>query len=127
MILTGKVNLPDGAKVDIILRDSDWKERAKQDYGWRLDNQTIFQDSAAVMNGKFECDIDLTDGPRFYPLKGKTFELVGDMNPRLQPIEVQDRIGWNGEGLDDKKYLDTSVPRLRKIHKQITLPVSEIE
>jgi tetratricopeptide (TPR) repeat protein len=126
LILNGKIDLPDGTRVDVYLRDVDWKERAKKDFAWRLDNQTLFQDSAAVYQGKFQMDIDLTDGEKFYPLKSNQYELVLEVNPRLEPAETQDKIGWNGEGFANQKYLDTSVPGLRKLHKRIILPLSEI-
>lgn len=126
MTLQGTINAPDYTKLDVILRDIDWQDRAKRDFVWRLDNQTIFQDQVSVTAGKFKTDIDLTDGARFYPLKSDRYELLVVLNPRNQPAESQDRVGWSGEGLDDKRFLDTSVPGLRKIQARLIVPIGKI-
>jgi len=38
-----------------------------------------------------------------YPLKADQYELVVAFNPRLQAAFIQDRYGWNGEGITGSK------------------------
>lgn len=126
LLVSGVANVPDNTKVDVLLRDADWQERAKRSFTWRIDNQTIFLDSAMVRSGKFQAKVDVTDDS-FYPMKDSQYELSAEINPRLEPEESQDKLGWSGEGLNDSHYLDTSTPGLRKARKVVMLPLSAIK
>jgi hypothetical protein len=62
-----------------------------------------------------------------YGFKGDSFELILSVNPRTAPDFVQDRIGWNGEGWNDKQFLDDkTVPGLRLIRVRIPLTKDDI-
>jgi hypothetical protein len=62
-----------------------------------------------------------------YPFKKDKYVATFTFNPRTAPSKVQDVVGWSGEGIsNDTKYLDTSVPGLKKIRKVVELDRSEI-
>jgi hypothetical protein len=48
-------------------------------------------------------------------------------NPRSAPPHIQDRIGWNGEGMADKQYLNTEArPGTRILLAQFNLKKQDI-
>lgn len=77
--------------------------------------------------GSFKREIDMTKDPKMYGFAKDKYELTIVFNPRNAPDFVQDRIGWSGEGLTDKNYLDTSVPGLRRLRVLIPLTKADIE
>ena len=61
--------------------------------------------------GKFSRKIDMSINGAMYGFKKEKYDLVLWFNPRTAPDFVQDRLGSNGEGLTDKKYLvETNEP-----------------
>jgi hypothetical protein len=77
--------------------------------------------------GSFRRDIDMSKDPKMYGFKNDSFELILSVNPRTAPDFVQDRIGWNGEGWNDRKYLDDkTVPGLRMIRVRVPLTKDDI-
>jgi hypothetical protein len=61
--------------------------------------------------GKFKREIDMSKDPKMYGFAKDKYEMILWFNPRTAPDFVQDRIGWNGEGLTDNKYLvETNEP-----------------
>jgi len=121
--ISGKANLPDGCRIDTTLMDDDYKEPNPKTFDWQVDPDVtaLVQIGLAgiyVADGKFQQTFDLTKDTKQYPLKKDKYVLTLTFNPRTAPDDAQDLIGWSGEGLKDKKYLDTSVPgvcRLRKV------------
>jgi hypothetical protein len=103
-----------------------------ESFNWKIDtSQTVAWDSIYVGGGSFSERIDLGD-PRdaeMYPFRAKTYKLtiwVTSEQPGV-PDYVQDRIGWRGEALTDKNYLDTtSHPGFRMIKKVFYLKRSDI-
>jgi hypothetical protein len=79
-----------------------------------------------VNKGKFDRKYDLSKDVKQYPFKKDSYTLALVFNPRGAPIRVQDSVGWNGEGITDKKYLDTSVPGLCMIKQVMPLTRKEI-
>lgn len=62
-------------------------------------------------SGKFSRKIDMSLNGNMYGFKKEKYELILWFNPRTAPDFIQDRFGWNGEGLTDKKYLvETTEP-----------------
>ena len=60
----------------------------------------------------------MSKDPHMYAFTRKKYRLTVTMDPRSAPDFIQDRIGWHGEGLTDKKYLDTkTAPGVRLIRK----------
>lgn len=76
--------------------------------------------------GKFGREIDMTKDPKMYSFAKDRYELILWFNPRTAPEFVQDRVGWSGEGMTDKRYLDTSKPGLRMIRRVIVLSRDDI-
>ncbi|MGC4046568.1 MAG: tetratricopeptide repeat protein [Armatimonas sp.] len=79
--------------------------------------------------GKYSRKIDMGQDQQMYGFVKDKFELIIWFNPRTAPDFIQDRIGWNGEGLADKKYLvETTEPYPWIEHKGIdTKPVRMIQ
>jgi hypothetical protein len=79
-----------------------------------------------VKNGKFSYDLRLNDDPadmgrpadRIFPLKSDEYELAVIFDPRMQSNETQDRFGWNGEGLNDSRYLKVDPGRTGRVMGQ---------
>ncbi len=77
--------------------------------------------------GTFRREIDMSKDPKMYGFKGDKFELILSVNPRTAPDFVQDRIGWNGEGWNDKNFLDDkTIPGVRMIRVRIPLSKDDI-
>lgn len=80
-----------------------------------------------VLPGKFRREIDMSKDPQMYSFAKDKFDLILSFNPRTAPDFVQDRIGLSGEGLTDKKYIDTTFqPGNRMIRVIIPLTREQI-
>ena len=109
-----------GARVDIVLTDLDYKLGLLKEFSWEVNkNVTIAVDQIRIKGGKFEIEIDMSKDPGIYSFKSKKYRLTATIDPRTTPDYIQDRIGWHGEGIHDKKYLDTKTePGVRLIRKE---------
>jgi tetratricopeptide (TPR) repeat protein len=109
-----------GARVDITLTDLNYTPQSLKEFSWEVPkNVTILVDSVRVRGGKFQLEIDMSRDPQIYAFAGKKYRLTLTIDPREAPDFVQDRIGWHGEGITDKRYLDTkTVPGVRIIRKE---------
>ncbi|MDQ2800534.1 MAG: hypothetical protein M3Y13_12960, partial [Armatimonadota bacterium] len=146
----------DGCRVEVRLEDAGYKMPVLQSYtlNTQLDpNTTIMQDAISVrheptepngpayIGGKKGKIIDMSkDHPEIYSFKAPRSQFTfwfPPNNPNDCPLNVQDRIGWMGEGMTDKPdVLDTSgnvpgdtsvpVPHLRMLKKTITLTRADI-
>lgn len=130
-MVSGKANLPDYSRIEVTLFDEDYKELKPKEFSWAVDpNVTALVEiglhGIVVENGKFECKYDLSKDVKQYPFKKNRYVLTFRFNPQIAAHFVQDVTGWNGEGITDKKYLDTSVPGLRMIRKVIRLERKDI-
>jgi hypothetical protein len=89
-----------------------------------------------LIPGSFSRKIDMTQDPQMYGFVKEKYELILWFNPRTAPDFIQDRLGWNGEGLTDKKYLvetkepypwiehkDTALKPVRMI--RVTIPLTK--
>jgi tetratricopeptide (TPR) repeat protein len=78
--------------------------------------------------GKFgPREIDMSKDPTMYSFSRDKYDLIVSINPRVAPDFIQDRIGDNGEGLTDKRYLDTTTkPGVRMIRLVIPLTKEDI-
>ena len=119
--LKGQFNIADGARVTIRLHDYDWREKQLKEFTFDIDqSQTIMQDQHSVRDGRWGRRIDMSKDPKMYSFTRPSYYLIFEFNPRQTSPFIQDKIGWSGEGMTDKKYLwvDRSVnPPVRIIRK----------
>jgi hypothetical protein len=144
LLVEGNINVLDLSRVLVTIRDKNWQQWEGKDIDTRLANETLEWDSVQVKGGHFRRELKLNADPadmgrdpaEIYPLKSDEYELSVEFNPRLQAVFIQDRYGWNGEGLTDKNYLKTDMERagviegkkvpLRYVEKIVTLKKSDI-
>ena len=130
--ISGTLNMPDASRIDVRLYDDDYKEVNLTHFSWDVDpNSTAIFDLGMhgiwVENGKFTRIYDVTKDTKQYPFKKDKYTLVLTFNSRTAPDFVQDSIGWSGEGLTDKHYLDTKTnPGVRMVRKVIHLERKDI-
>jgi len=139
----------DGCRVEIRLEDEGYVVPVINDYTLNSTvdpNVTIMQDAASVRGGKIGGDegrkIDMSQDKEMYSFKAPRYTVkiwFAPNNPNDAPIQVQDRIGWLGEGLDphQKNFLLTDgksllpgdvspIPGLRILEKTFTLTRGDI-
>jgi hypothetical protein len=59
-----------------------------------------------------------------YPFSGDKYVLELYYNARSAPPHIQDKFGWNGEGMTDKNWLNTEIrPGQRVVYA--TLPITK--
>jgi tetratricopeptide (TPR) repeat protein len=76
---------------------------------------------------KFGREIDMSKDPKMYNFAAEKYDLILSFSPRNAPDFVKDRYGWNGEGLTDKRYLDTTFkPGVRMLRVVIPLTKEDI-
>jgi len=129
--ISGYTNLPDGARIDVTLADKGYKEPVLKEFTWEVDPRvTLLYDiglhGMLVQNGRFERQFDLSRDPKQYPLVSPEYELALTFTPLGAPDEVLDVVGWRGEAMRAKKYLDTSIEGVRRIRKVIILKREDI-
>lgn len=127
----------DGSRVYWMLADADYKMTSLEEFDWKIDeSQTIAWDSVYIGGGSFSQIIDFSKDPEFYPFAKKKYKLIIWIKPQQSgvPDYVQDRIGWKGEALTDRKYLVTTpqpdirmtTPGFKLLKKEIILDRSDI-
>lgn len=141
----GTIDALDLSRVRVQFQDKDYEERIKRGFDFKMDNCSLEWDDLPVNKNHFKRTIDLDKDPadmerapsEIYPLKADQYELSVTYNPRLQAAFIQDRYGWNGEGLTAKpgelviddtragKMNGKSYP-LRLVRKVITLTREDV-
>ncbi len=138
----------DGCRVEIRLQDEGYVPPTITNYGLNTSvdrSVTIMQDAVSVRGGKIGGDqgrkIDMSKDPDIYSFTAPRYTVTAwflPNNPNDCPIQVQDRIGWKGEGLgpqpglmvsDGKTPLPgdvTAIPGLRYLVKTWTLSRADI-
>jgi tetratricopeptide (TPR) repeat protein len=53
--------------------------------------------------GEYSRQFDMSKDPTMYSFSKDKYELILSLNPRIFPDNIQDRFGYSGEGLTDKK------------------------
>jgi len=102
----------DGCRVKWMLTDYDYKMPELETFDWKIDTtRTVIWDSLYVSGGTFSDKLDFSKkvDREFFPFKSDKYKLTVWYVPQDPdaPDYVQDRIGWKGEALTDKRYLDT--------------------
>ena len=110
----------DGARIGFRLEDEGYQQPQTLPFVLNVKlpkNVTIMQDSAAVSKGAFSRRVNMDEDSRgdnpMYPFKSKTgrYKVTFWFDPRDPascPPNLADRIGWMGEGITDKNFLDLS-------------------
>lgn len=122
---------PVGTRVRFILKDKDYPGGEPAGMKWDskttvdLDppsNVTFCQDQLFVRNQVFDREIDMSHDPTMYPCLSDNYVLEFYYNPRSAPPHIQDRFGYNGEGLTDKNFLNTEIrPGQRVVYTTLGL------
>lgn len=141
----GTIDALDLSRVRVVFQDKDYDERIKRGFDFKMENCSLEWDDIPVNKNRFKRTIDLDRDPadmgrapaEIYPLRADQFELSVTYNPRLQAAFIQDRYGWNGEGLTAKpgelviddtragKMNGKSYP-LRLVRKVVTLTREDV-
>jgi hypothetical protein len=141
----GTIDALDLSRVRMLFQDKDYDERIKRGFDFKMENCSLEWDDVPVNKNRFKRTIDLDRDPadmgrapaEIYPLRADQFELSVTYNPRLQAAFIQDRYGWNGEGLTAKpgelviddsrtgKMNGKSYP-LRLVRKVVTLSREDV-
>ncbi len=138
----------DGCRVEIRLQDEGYKLPVLGAYTLSSSvnpTVTIMQDAISVRGGKIGGDqghkIDMSKDLEMYRFQAPRYTVTAYFmpnNPNDAPIQVQDRIGWKGEGLGPQANLVVSdgktplpgdaspVPGLRYLVKTFTLTRDDI-
>ncbi len=129
--ISGHMNITDGARVEMSLVDADYKEPTLTKFSWEVDPRTtIIYDGGvngiSVENGRFDRIYDVSRDLKMHPLAKEDYILTISFNARNSTQDIKDMTGWSGEGITDKRYLDTSTPGLRVIKKVIKLKRADI-
>lgn len=101
---TGTFNSADGARVDVLVEDWDYKPHINKDSttAFAVDpHQTILMDSISVRKDTFDREMDMSKDPKMYNFSHEYYRIVMSFDPRTTAPFVQDRFGWNGEGITD--------------------------
>ncbi len=110
--------LPVGTRIRIILRDKDFPHAVPGGMQWDLEDSinldpprdtTFMQDELFVRNRRFNKKVDMSRDPTMYPFTKKDYVLEFYYSARVAPPHIQDKFGWNGEGMTDANFLNTSV------------------
>jgi tetratricopeptide (TPR) repeat protein len=77
---------------------------------------------------EFKREIDMSKDPKMYGFAKDKYELILWINPRCAPDFFKDRVGFNGEGLADKRFLDDgkTLPGAKMIRVVIPLNKQDI-
>ncbi len=108
----------DGCRVEIRLQDAGYVRPVVSAYGLNTSvdhSVTIMQDAVSVRGGKIGGEqgrkIDMSKDPDMYSFTAPRYTVTAwfmPNNPNDCPIQVQDRIGWKGEGLGPQPGLTVS-------------------
>lgn len=128
--------LPVGTRIRVVLRDAAYPHASAATVDWDTQSSvtldpprenTYMQDQLFVKNRKFNKTIDMSKDPTMYPFRTDKYILEFYYNPRSAANHIQDKFGWNGEGMDDSNYLNTQVrPGTRVVFASFELTKDQI-
>ncbi len=135
--VTGTWNvLPVGTRVRIILRDKEYPYAIKGGANWdegadvSLDppkDLTYMQDQLFVRDRRFNKTIDMGRDPTMYPFSSEDYIIEFYYNPRSAPDHIQDKFGFNGEGMTDPNFLDLDArPDQRVVYTSLPITRDQI-
>lgn len=122
---------PVGSRIRFILRDSDYPHAAPGGMVWDADDEvsldpprniTYMQDGLFVRNRRFDRKLDMSRDATMYSCTKPEYVIEFFYNARSAPPHIQDKFGWNGEGMTDKNFLNTEIrPGARVIYTTLKL------
>lgn len=132
--------LPVGTRIRVLLRDKDFPADFPQPEpgGLHWDDQnaisldppkeiTYMQDELYVRNRRFNRKVDMSRDPTMYPFTKQDYVMEFYYNPRIAPPHIQDKFGFNGEGMTDSNFLNTAIrPGQRVVFATLTLTRDQI-
>ncbi len=128
--------LPVGTRIRIVLRDRDLKGAKYAEMNWDAasgvnlepDKDTTFmQDQLFVKNQQFRRRIDMSRDRTMYPFRSEDYVVEFYYNPRSAPAHIQDKFGFNGEGMTDPNFLNTEArPGQRVVYYSMNLTKDQI-
>jgi hypothetical protein len=110
--------LPVGTRVRVVLKDSDYPNAEPAGMKWdqsddvNLDpprDKSFMQDQLFVRNRRFNRKVDMSKDPTMYPFTSQKYVVEFYYNARSAPPHIQDKFSWNGEGMTDKNFLNTTI------------------
>jgi hypothetical protein len=110
--------LPVGTRIRVVLKDADYPNAEPAGMDWDSSNsvnldpprdKTFMQDQLFVRNRRFSRKVDMSKDVSMYPFTSDKYILEFYYNPRSAPPHIQDKFSWNGEGMTDKNYLNTTI------------------
>lgn len=115
-----------GSRLRLVLRDPNdpLGRPAGMDWDYRdtvelepAASTTYMQDSLFIKNRKFNRRIDMSKDRTMYPFALTSPEYVIELfySPRSTAPHLQDKFGYNGEGLTDQRYLNTDVRQGQRV------------
>lgn len=128
--------LPLGTRIRVVLRDKDYPGAGPSTMAWDSQNSvnldpprtlTYMLDTLYVKNRKFLKLIDMSKDPTMYPFSSDNYTIEFYYNPRSAPNHLQDKFGWNGEGMTDPNFLNTTLrPGTRIIYTSFDLTKDQV-
>lgn len=127
---------PVGTRVRFILKDKNYPGGVPAGMEWDNSNAvdldppgdvTFLMDQLFVRNQVFDREIDMSRDPTMYPFLADEYLVEFYYNPRSAPPHIQDRFGFNGEGMTDENFLNTEIrPGQRVVYTTMTLTRDQI-
>lgn len=124
LLVEGTLGIPTiGARVTVILRDKgrtiEYSPKALKTFTFEVDPKlTYMQDSLAVREERFRREIDMSKDPKMYPFRAEEYEVEFIFEPRYASPNIQARIGSDGVGMYDARYLE----EVRELPAPIDVP-----
>jgi tetratricopeptide (TPR) repeat protein len=109
---------PVGTRIRMVVRDADMVHGrpAAMNWDYRSDvdldpprDVTFMQDQLYVKNRRFNRRVDMSKDPTMYPFSTQRYVIEFYYNPRSAPPHIQDKFGYNGEGMTDKNFLRNDI------------------
>jgi hypothetical protein len=100
-----------GSRIRVVLRDADYPNAIPGGANWDAESdinfdpprdRTYMMEQCFVRNQRFDKTIDMSRDPTMYPFTKKNYVIEFYYNPRSAPEHIQDKFGWNGEGMTDR-------------------------
>ncbi|MBI5708480.1 MAG: hypothetical protein HZC36_15965 [Armatimonadetes bacterium] len=128
--------LPVGTRIRFVLRDADFPRAKEAGMEWDYSKEVILdppkgltwmQDGLFVKHQQFNRKIDMSRDPTMYPCVSKEYYLEFYYNPRSAAAHIQDKFGWNGEGMTDKNFLREDIrPGTRVVFARLKLTKDQL-